>query len=159
MSPSDMTPIDARADTMSSEYPEVDRRAWAQPSDLPEVVPQSFPEAYGYVRARVEPGEKEPKYLAYGQAGMEVKNDIVSPLSPVDTHDVEIAAQSLPEEPSSEDTSSAKSKHLLRGFTPWRVLILAVVVILAAVGGGVGGGIAASRSQSSTTAQSASTTR
>lgn len=136
---------------MSSEFPEVDLRARAESSELPEVVQPSYPEAYGYIRPRNEPGETEAKILAYDQAGKEVKSDIVSPLAPEATHGQDDGSPSPLEEPPSEKSPLEKSRHTLRGCTPWRLLVLAVIVILAAVGGGVGGGIAASRSQAAST--------
>lgn len=156
MSPTEMESIDSRTGTQTSDFPEVDLRAWAQPSDLPEVVHHNYPEVYGYIRPRIEPGEKAPKILAYDQTGKEVQHDLVSPLTP---EGVTKEAQYPPVEPYSEKASSESSKHPLRGCTPWRLVVLAVIVILAAVGGGVGGGIAASRAQVSSTPESVHSSR
>ena len=147
-----MESIDSRTKIETSDLPEVDTRALNQHSSLPEVVQPSYPEAYGYIRPRNEPGEKAAKILAYDEAGKEVQHNIVSPLTPDSAYGLQQqSTQSIPEEPPSEKPPSEKSKHLFRGCTPWRLLVLAVVVILAAVGGGVGGGIAASRTQQAVT--------
>ncbi|KAH6647416.1 hypothetical protein BKA67DRAFT_539283 [Truncatella angustata] len=149
-----MESTDSRATAQFSEFPEVDQRAWNQPSTLPEVVQPSYPEAHGYIRPRNEPGEKAAKILAYDLVGKEVKHDTASPLTSDGAHLIyQQTVQSMPKEPPSEKIVSETSKHLFRGCTPWRLLVLAVIVILAAVGGGVGGGIAASIQHSTSTAK------
>lgn len=124
-----------------------DRQEWACPSDLPEVVQPSYPEAYGYVRPRAEPGEKAEKILAYDQTGKEVHSDILGTLNCETAYQAGQFVVPALEERRLEKPSYEKTKHRLRGCTAWRLVLLAVVVIMAAVGGGVGGGIASTKSQ------------
>jgi hypothetical protein len=114
----------------------------ALPSDFPEVVPVTYPEAHAYIRPRNEPGLFAPKYLAYDQIGKEVVDEEAnSPSTTVGGTDGSGNGGPLPAE---------NSRRTICGFalrTFWIVVVLAIVVVAAAVGGGVGGGIAASKSQ------------
>jgi hypothetical protein len=120
-----------------------------RPSDLPEVVPRSYPEAHAYIRPRNEPGEMDPKYIAYDQTGMEVVED--KPMSPTSPHDIETPVTPKIDAPTQEEPPPEENRpRTICGFaarTFWIVLVVSIVVIAAAIGGGVGGGIAASKAQ------------
>lgn len=119
------------------------------PTDLPEVVPGSYPEAHAYIRPRNEPGEMDPKYIAFDQTGKEMVEE--NPISPTSPSDVETpVAAPASSERGQEDAPEEKRPRMICGFaarTFWIVLVVAIIVVGAAIGGGVGGGIAASKAQ------------
>lgn len=134
------------------------------PSDLPEVVPNCYPESYAYIRPRNEPGEIPGKCLAYDQTQKEVKlEDIVSPLSKKDTFSKPLPSTPGGSEKDEENVLPQKPTATICGLPRrlfWLILIMGSVVVMAAVGGGVGGALAAaSRSQHDTSAQKVTTDR